>query len=315
MSRYLIRRLLLLVPTLLGVSIVVFVLVRLLPGDAATLQLQDAKSSAADEAALRAQLGIDKPIYIQYVNWLGTLLKGDLGHSFRNKQSIAHELAPRIPVTLELGIVALIIAAIVATSVGVISAVRQDTWMDYTARSAAIGLIAIPAFWLGTLVVTLPSVWWHWTPPLQYVTFAQDPMKNLSIIIVPALILGLGLSGGLMRLVRTQMLEVLHQDFIRTASAKGLAERAVVLRHALKNAFIPALTVLGLQVGLLVSGTVVLESIFVLPGMGRYLLEAVQSRDYPAIQALNLIFATVIVVTNLVVDLLYGWFDPRVRYT
>jgi len=314
-SRYLIRRLLLLVPTLLGVSIVVFVLVRLLPGDAATLQLQDAKASAADEAALRAQLGLDKPIYLQYLDWLGTLLHGDLGHSFRSKQPIAQELAARVPVTLELGIVSLTIAAIVATSIGVISSVRQDTWMDYTARSAAIALIAIPAFWLGTLVVTLPSVWWHWTPPLQYVKFTQDPIKNLTIIIIPALILGLGLSGGLMRLVRTQMLEVLHQDFIRTASAKGLAEQAVIIRHALKNAFIPALTVLGLQVGLLVSGAVVLESIFVLPGMGRYLLEAVQSRDYPAIQALNLIFATVIVVTNLIVDLLYGWLDPRVRYT
>jgi peptide/nickel transport system permease protein len=197
----------------------------------------------------------------------------------------------------------------------VLSAVRQDTWLDYASRSTAIALLAIPAFWLGTLVVTLPSVWWHWTPPLQYVGFAQDPVKNLTIIIVPALILGLGLSGGLMRLIRTQMLEVLRQDFIRTASAKGLAEQSVITRHALKNAFIPALTVLGLQIGLLVSGTVVLENIFVLPGMGRYLLEAVQSRDYPAIQALNLIFATVIVVTNLVVDLLYGWLDPRVRYT
>jgi peptide/nickel transport system permease protein len=315
MSRYLIRRLLLLVPTLLGVSIVVFVLVRLLPGDAATLQLQDAKSSAADEAALRAQLGLDKPMYLQYVDWLGTLLHGDLGHSFRSKQPIAQELAARIPVTLELGMVALVISAVVATSIGVISAVRQDTWMDYASRSAAIALLAIPAFWLATLVVTLPSVWWHWTPPLQYVKFTQDPIKNLTIVIVPALILGLGLSGGLMRLIRTQMLEVLRQDFIRTASAKGLGEQSVITRHALKNAFIPALTVLGLQVGLLVSGTVVLENIFVLPGMGRYLLEAVQSRDYPAIQALNLIFATVIVVTNLIVDLLYGWLDPRVRYT
>ncbi len=314
MSRYLVRRLLLLVPTLIGVSMVVFVLVRLLPGDAASLQLQDAKSSAADEAALRAQLGLDKPIYLQYADWLGSLLHGDLGHSFRSKQPIAQELSARIPVTLELGITALIIAAIVATTIGVISAVRQDTWMDYASRSAAIALLAIPAFWLGTLVVTLPSVWWHWTPPLQYVRFSQDPVKNLSIVIVPALILGLGLSGGLMRLVRTQMLEVLRQDFIRTASAKGLAEQAVIARHALKNALIPALTVLGIQVGLLVSGTVVLESIFVLPGMGRYLLEAVQSRDYPAIQALNLIFATLIVVTNLVVDLLYGWLDPRVRY-
>lgn len=315
MSRYLVRRLLLLVPTLLGVTIVVFVLVRLLPGDAATLQLQDARSSAADEAALRAQLGLDKPIYLQYVDWLGTILHGDLGNSFRSRQPIAQELAARMPVTLELGMVSLMIAAMLATSIGVISAVRQDTWMDYAARSGAIALLAIPAFWLGTLVVTLPSVWWHWTPPLQYVRFSQDPIKNLSIIIVPALILGLGLSGGLMRLIRTQMLEVLRQDFIRTASAKGLGEQAVITRHALKNAFIPALTVLGLQVGLLVSGAVVLESIFVLPGMGRYLLEAVQSRDYPAIQAINLVFATLIVVTNLVVDLLYGWLDPRVRYT
>jgi peptide/nickel transport system permease protein len=314
-SRYVLRRLVLLVPTLVGVSLVVFVLVRMLPGDAATLQLQDAKSSAADEAALRSQLGLDQPVYVQYVNWVGTLLHGDLGRSFRSKQPVAQELAARIPVTLELGIISLVIAAIVATCIGVISAVRQDTWMDYAARSTAIALLAIPAFWLGTLVVTLPSVWWHWTPPLQYVQLTQDPIKNLGIVIIPALILGLGLSGGLMRLIRTQMLEVLRQDFIRTASAKGLAEQAVITRHALKNAFIPAVTVLGLQVGLLVSGTVVLESIFVLPGMGRYLLEAVQSRDYPAIQALNLIFATVIIVTNLVVDLLYGWLDPRVRYT
>ena len=305
----------LLVPTLVGVTIVVFILVRLLPGDAATLQLQDAKSSAADEAALRTQLGLDKPIYLQYVDWVTTLLHGDLGHSFRTRQSIAQELSSRIPVTGELGAMALVISALLATSIGVISAVKQDTLLDYAARSTAIGLLAIPGFWLGTLVVTLPSVWWHWTPPLRYVHLTEDPLKNLSIVIIPALILGLGLSGGLMRLVRTQMLEVLRQDFIRTASAKGLGEHAVVVRHALKNAFIPALTVLGLQVGLLVSGTVVLESIFVLPGMGRYLLEAVQGRDYPAIQALNLIFAAVIIVTNLVVDLLYGWLDPRVRYT
>ncbi|MBV9131684.1 MAG: ABC transporter permease [Chloroflexi bacterium] len=315
MSRYLIRRLVLLVPTLLGVSIVVFVLVRLLPGDAVSLQLQDAKATAADEAALRAQLGLDRPVVLQYFDWLGNLLHGDLGHSFRSHQPITTELANRIPVTAELGVLALIIAAFLATIVGIISAVRQDTWADYTGRSVAIGLLAIPGFWLGTLVVTLPSVWWHWTPPLQYARHTVDPIKNLSIVIVPAVILGLGLSGGLMRLIRTQMLEVLRQDFIRTATAKGLTENATIVRHALKNAFIPALTVLGLQVALLVSGTVVLESIFVLPGMGRYLLEAVQSRDYPAIQGLNLLFATVIVLTNLVVDLLYGWLDPRVRYT
>jgi peptide/nickel transport system permease protein len=314
-SRYLIRRLILLVPTLLGVTIVVFALVRLLPGDAVTLQLQDARASAADEAALRSQLGLDRPVYVQYVDWLGTLLRGDLGHSFRSHQPVVQELANRLPVTAELGLLALVIAAAVATTVGVISAVKQDTWADYAARSAAIGLLAVPGFWLGTLVVTLPSVWWHWTPPLRYVRLTEDPIRNASIVVIPAVILGLGLSGGLMRLVRTQMLEVLRQDFIRTAAAKGLAEHSVVMRHALKNAFIPALTVLGLQVAVLVSGTVVLESIFVLPGMGRYLLESVQARDYPAIQGLNLIFATVIVLTNLVVDLLYGWLDPRVRYS
>jgi peptide/nickel transport system permease protein len=314
MSYYVVRRLLLLVPTLLGVTIVVFALVRLLPGDAVALQLQDARATAADEARLRSDLGIDKPIYVQYVDWLATLLHGDLGHSFRSRAPIADELANRLSVTAELGLFALVIAATVAVAVGVISAVKQDTWADYAARSAAIGLLAIPGFWLGTLVVTLPSVWWHWTPPLRYVRLTEDPARNLTIVIIPAIILGLGLSGGLMRLVRTQMLEVLRQDFIRTAAAKGLAEHSVVLRHALKNAFIPALTALGLQVALLVSGTVVLESIFVLPGMGRYLLESVQARDYPAIQGLNLIFATVIVLTNLVVDLLYGWLDPRVRY-
>jgi peptide/nickel transport system permease protein len=314
-SRYLIRRLLLLIPTLLGVTLVVFVLVRLLPGDAVTLQLQDAKSTAADEAALRSQLGLDRPIVAQYFDWLGSLLHGDLGHSFRSHQPITTELASRIPVTFELGVLALVIGAIIATIIGIIAAVRQDSWIDYVGRSTAIGLIAIPGFWLGTLVVTLPSVWWHWTPPLQYTDFTTDPLKNLSIMIVPAIILGLGLSGGLMRLIRTQMLEVLHQDFIRTATAKGLTENATIRRHALKNAFIPALTVLGLQVALLVSGTVVLENIFVLPGMGRYLLQAVQNRDYPAIQGLNLLFAAVIIITNLVVDLMYGWLDPRVRYT
>ena len=315
MSRYLARRLALLLPTLLGVSIVVFVLVRLLPGDATTLMLQDAKSTAADEAALRHQLGLDQPLAVQYVRWLSTLAHGDLGTSFKSHNPVRDELAGRIPVTAELGVLALLISAGLAIPIGVLSAVRQDSWPDYVARSTAIGLLAIPGFWLGTLVVTLPSVWWQWTPPLRYTRLLDDPPKNLAQVIVPALILGLGLSGGLMRLIRTQMLEVLRQDFVRTASAKGLAEHAVVLRHALKNAFIPALTVLGLQVSLLVSGTVVLESIFVLPGMGRYLLEAVQARDYPAIQALNLLFAVAIILANLLVDLLYGWLDPRVRYT
>ena len=313
MHLYLARRLLLVIPTLIGVSMIVFLLVRLLPGDAVTMLLQE-YAYAKDVEEMRAKLGLDRPVYVQYLDWMGGVLRGDLGTSLRNKTPVSEELLGRMPVTAELGLIAMLIGLAIAIPVGVISAVRQDTWSDYLGRSVAIGLLAIPAFWLGTLVITLPSVWWGWTPPLRYTRLLDDPAKNLGHVIIPAIILGLGLSGTLMRLTRAQMLEVLRQDFVRTASAKGLNERAVVMRHALKNAFIPVLTLLGLQVSILVGGTVVLESVFVLPGMGRYLLEAVQYRDYPVIQGLNLIFAVVIIVANLIVDLLYGWLDPRVRY-
>jgi peptide/nickel transport system permease protein len=313
MQVYLARRLLLVIPTLIGVSMVVFLLVRLLPGDAVTMLLQE-YNYGKDADELRARLGLDRPIYVQYLDWAGGVVRGDLGTSLRNKTPVAEELLGRMPVTAELGLMAMVVGLAVAIPIGVIAAVRQDSWSDYIGRSAAIGALAIPSFWLGTLVVTLPSVWWGWTPPLRYTTFLADPLKNLQHVVIPAIILGLALSGSIMRLTRAQMLEVLRQDFVRTASAKGLAERAVVVRHALKNAFIPVLTLLGLQVSILIGGTVVLESVFVLPGMGRYLLEAVQYRDYPVIQGLNLIFATVIILANLVVDLLYGWLDPRVRY-
>ncbi len=313
MHLYLARRLLLVIPTLVGVSVIVFALVRLLPGDAVTMLLQD-YAYARDAEEMRARLGLDRPVYVQYLEWVGGILRGDLGTSLRSKTPVAEELANRLPVTAELGLLAMLIGLAVALPIGVLAAVRQDTWADYVGRSAAIGALAIPSFWLGTLVITLPSVWWQWTPPLRYTRLLDDPSKNLAHVIIPAIILGLALSGALMRLTRAQMLEVLRQDFVRTASAKGLTERTVVFRHALKNALIPVLTLLGLQVSVLVSGTVVLESVFVLPGMGRYLLEAVQYRDYPAIQALNLIFATAIVFANLAVDLLYGWLDPRVRY-
>ena len=313
MHVYLARRLLLVIPTLFGVSIIVFLLVRMLPGDAVTMLLQD-YNYGKDADELRARLGLDRPIYVQYVDWLGGVVRGDLGTSLRNKTPVTEELLGRMPVTAELGLLAMIAGLLIAIPVGVISAVRQDTWTDYVGRSTAIGMLAIPSFWLGTLVITLPSIWWGWTPPLRYTRLLDDPMKNLGHVIIPAIILGLALSGTLMRLTRAQMLEVLRQDFVRTATAKGLSERAVVMRHAFKNAFIPVLTLLGLQVSILVGGAVVLESVFVLPGMGRYLLEAVQYRDYPVIQGLNLIFATLIVLANLVVDLLYGWLDPRVRY-
>lgn len=312
MHIYLARRLALMVPTLLGVTIVVFSFVRMLPGDAVAMLLQD-YNYAPDADAMRTRLGIDRPIHVQYVEWLGGVLQGNLGTSFRTNEPVAKEIANRIPVTAELGVMAMVAGLLIALPVGVISAVRQDTRTDYAARSAAIGMLAIPGFWLGTLVITLPSIWWQWTPPLRYTRLWDDPGKNLGQMIIPAIILGIALSGTVMRLTRAQMLEVLRQDYIRTAAAKGLNEQAVVLRHALRNAFIPVLTLLGLEVAVVVGGAVVIESVFALPGIGRYLLEGIQYRDYPVIQAVNLIFATVIVVANLIVDLLYGWFDPRVR--
>lgn len=301
------------VPTLVGVSIIIFALVRLLPGDAVAMLLQD-YNYAKSEEEMRARLGLDRPVYVQYADWVGGVARGNLGTSLRTSAPVGEEIASRLPVTIQLGLMAMTFGLLIAIPIGVLSAIRQDRWSDYVARSVAIGLLAIPSFWIGTLVITLPSVWWGWTPPLRYTRLLDDPIRNLNHVFLPALILGLALSGTLMRLTRAQMLEVLRQDFVRTATAKGLAERAMVFRHALKNAFIPVLTLLGLQVSILVSGTVVIESVFVLPGMGRYLLEAVQYRDYPVIQGLNLVFATVIVMSNLLVDLAYGWLDPRVRY-
>jgi peptide/nickel transport system permease protein len=314
-QRYIIRRLLLTIPALLGVSLIVSGMVRLLPGDAVTLMLQDYASYAKNADDLRAQLGLNRPFAVQYVTWLGGVAHGDLGTSLRDRTPIADELKTRLPVTFELGIFGLIIGLMIAIPLGVYSAVRQDSAFDFIGRSLAIAMLAIPGFWLATLAITLPSIWFHWTPPLRYTSFQKDPWTNLRQMFLPAIILGIGLSGGVMRLTRAQMLEVLRQDFIRTARSKGLRDRAVIVRHALRNALIPVVTLIGLQMTVLISGAVVLESVFVIPGMGRYLLDALNYRDYPAIQAVVLIFAAVIIFVNLAVDLLYAWLDPRIRYT
>src|SRR5215831_5230484 len=314
MHTYLARRLLLVIPTLIGVSMIVFSLVRLLPGDAVTMLQQD-YAYASDANELRARLGLDRPVQTQYFEWLGNVIHGNLGTSLKTNQPVTTEIFNRLPVTAELGVMAIVIGLLISIPVGVISAVRQDTRTDYLARGTAIAMLAIPGFWLGTLVITMPSIWWQWAPPLRYTRLWEDPAKNLGQMILPAIILGIALSGAVMRLTRAQMLEVLRQDYVRTAAAKGLDELAVVVRHALRNAFIPVLTLLGLEIAIIVGGAVVIENVFALPGMGRYLLEGIQYRDYPVIQAVNLIFAIVIVLANLSVDLLYGWFDPRVRYS
>ena len=315
MQRYILRRLLLTVPALLGVTLIVSAMVRLLPGDAVTMMMQDYGSYARDADDLRAQLGLSQPFPIQYATWLGGVARGDFGRSLRDQTPIAQDLGRRLPVTFELGALGLVISLLIAIPLGVYSAVRQDTLSDYLARSLAIAMLAIPGFWLATLAITLPSLWFRWTPPLRYTRLQDDPTTNLSQMLLPALILGIGLSGGLMRLTRAQMLEVLRHEYVRTARAKGLGERAVVVRHALRNAIVPVVTLLGLQVTVLISGTVVLESIFVIPGMGRYLLEALNNRDYPVVQAVVLLFATLVILVNLAVDLLYAWLDPRIRYS
>ncbi len=315
MQRYIMRRLLLTVPAILGVTLIVSTMVHLLPGDAVTLMLQDYNSYAKDADDLRAQLGLDKPFYVQYVSWLGGMLHGDFGKSLHNQSPIADDLVTRLPVTFELGLLGLIISLVIAIPLGVFSAVKQDTLADYITRSVAIAMLAIPGFWLATLAITLPALWFQWTPPLRYTRLQDNPATNLTQMFLPALILGIGLSGSIMRLTRAQMLEVLRHEYVRTARAKGLNERAVVFRHALRNAVVPIVTLVGLQMTVLIGGTVVLESIFVLPGMGRYLLESLNFRDYPAVQAVVLLFAIVIIGVNLVVDLLYAFLDPRIRYT
>jgi len=316
-QRYLAQRLLLMLTTLFGVTVLVFAILRLIPGGVESVILggdQVAAASPEQFAAVRRALGLDRPLPVQYVHWLTGVLRGDLGQSFISKRPIAPDIAARIPVTFELGLLAMIVSLCIAVPVGVLAAIRQDTVPDYAARSFAVALLSIPGFWLGTLVITFGARWFGYAPPLTYVRLSDDPLRNLQMLLPPAIILGAGLSGTVMRLTRAQMLEVLRQDYVRTAWAKGLPERAVVWRHALRNAALPVVTIIGLQVPILFGGTVVLETLFSLPGTGRYLITAVNARDFPAIQAVVLLVATVVVLSNLVVDVLYVVLDPRVRY-
>lgn len=315
MGRYILRRLFLVVPTIIGVTILVFLMIRLMPGD--LVQQISGESAVLTEQQrheVREELGLNRPVYQQYFVWMGRVLRGDLGTSFQTKVPVTTELKNRLPVTVELGLLALLISLCVALPIGVVAAIRQDTLLDYVARSGAIAFLSIPSFWMGTLVMVLPSKWWGWAPPLTYKDLWVDPRDNLYMLILPAAILGMLLSGTVMRMTRAQMLEVLRQDYVRTAWSKGLRERTVVTRHAIKNAFIPVVTIVGLQIPILVGGTVILESIFGIPGIGRYLLFSIGSLDYPVVQAEILIIAVAVVVTNLAVDVTYAYLDPRIRY-
>ena len=317
MRAYIIRRLLLVIPTLLVLSILVFLSVRFLPGDAIDAMLSKAGwiGEQVDRAALEKMLGLDLPAYVQYGRWLGGIvLHGTLGESLWTGQPIESKIAGRLSVTLELGVMAILIGLLIAVPVGVYSAIRQDTVGDYAGRTIAVIGLATPNFWLGVMVMLYPVLWWGWSPPIELIRFSDDPLGNLGMFLVPSLILGTALAASTMRMTRTMMLEVLRQDYIRTAWAKGLNERRVVVRHAMKNAFIPVVTLVGLQLPLLVGGSVIMENIFVLPGLGQVLVKALTDRDYPVVMGVNLFFGTVVVGVNLLIDVLYPYLDPRVRY-
>ena len=313
------------VPTLLLVSIIIFLLVRFIPGDILDLiaMSMEGKGAKMDRAAVQQELGLDVPIFVQYGRWVGVvpqregglsgILQGDLGDSLWKRTPIMDEVLARLPVTLELGLIGVAIGLTIAVPIGVYSAIRQDSWGDYVGRSFAILCISIPGFWVATMVIVFPSIWWGYAPPILLIPFTEDPLGNLKMFIIPAATLGMVLSGVTMRMLRGTMLEVLRQDYVRTAWSKGLAENLVIRRHALKNALIPVVTLVGFQIPIMVGGTVIIETIFNLPGMGQLLWNAALNRDYPIVSGVMFIIGSVVLLNNLIIDLTYAYLDPRIR--
>ena len=323
------------IPTLWILSILVFLSVRLIPGDAVDvivfrMATYGEPIEGFDREAITRFLGLDVPVHVQYGRWIGVLptphwvtgeshfrglLQGTFGETLGGgADTIEARILARLPLTFQLGVLSIVIGLVIALPVGIYSAIRQDTAVDYAGRAIAIIGLATPNFWLALMVVIYPTIWWGWSPPAEWVPFTEDPLGNLGVLIIPSLILGTAAAAGTMRLTRTMMLGVLRQDYIRTAWSKGLKERIVVLRHATKNALIPVVTLMGGQLPLLVAGSVIMENIFNLPGLGRLFLFALTERDYTTVSATNLVFATVVLVANLIIDLTYPYLDPRVRY-
>jgi peptide/nickel transport system permease protein len=314
MKQYVLRRLALAIPTLVLVSVIVFSIMRLMPGDV-VIRMVEGHAYAPTVEALRKDLGLDRPAYVQYVEWVGgILLRGDFGNSYWTRQPIWDEFIRRFPVTLELAALTILSSVVIGVLVGIVSAVRQDSVSDYVGRILAILALSVPYFGLAVLVVVLPSIYFKWTPVWTYVPFTTHPAENLKIMIVPALVFGVTRAGPIMRIMRSALLEVLRQDYIRTAWSKGLPERAIVLRHALKNAMIPVVSLIGLQTPLYIGGSVIIEAIFRLPGVGLFFFEALTRLDYPVVQSVNLIVAAMVVGLNLAIDLSYAFLDPRIRY-
>jgi peptide/nickel transport system permease protein len=296
-------------------SVIVFGLMRVMPGDALLVLMGESGNVGEKELAkLRQDLGLDRPYHEQYLQWVWSMVTFNPGHSIFTNEPIPVALKKAIPVTVELATLAMILGLVIAIPIGVLSATRQDKPSDYVGRVVAVSGLSLPDFWLGTLVITFAAIWFHWIPPIGYTSLWDDPLKNLQQFVLPAAVLGFRLSAATMRMTRSTVLEVLKEDYVRTAWAKGLGGRIVVYKHALKNALIPVVTIVGGQLGVLLAGTVVVETIFALPGMGRLTVEAILYRDYPIVQTNVMLVAGTLVALNLMVDLTYAWLDPRIRY-
>ena len=322
MRQYIIRRSLLVIPTLLGISIIVFMMLRLVPGSVADIIISQAvrsgnigSAAVMDVDEIKRALGLDVPVHVQYGRWIGDIVfRGSLGDSLIKNVPVTDLIIGKLAVTIELGLLAVLFSNIISFPIGVYSAIRQDTVADYTGRTIAILFMAVPSFWIATMIMIYPSIWWKWSPSVDLVPFMDNPLGNLKVFLIPSFLLGMAMAGDNMRMTRTMMLEVLRQDYIRTAYSKGLREAVVVLRHALKNALIPVVTLIGAELPVLIGGSIIIEQIFSLPGTGRFLIQALEQRDYTVVAGINLVIATVVVVVNLIVDLSYGYLDPRVRY-
>ena len=323
MYQYIVKRILLMIPTLLGAAVLVFFLLRLIPGDICELRMAGTGGYFDKEALdiCRAEIGIDQPLFMQFIDFIWGFIQFDLGTSMWTNRPIGEEIALRFELSLQVAIMATLTATLIAIPLGTVSAIKQDTWVDYTVRIFSIAGIAMPSFWLGILIilgllVSTQALWGTpWMPPIQYVPLWVDPWQNLSMLIWPTVATGYRYSAVATRMTRSALLEVLREDYVRTARAKGLREKLIINRHALRNALLPVVTVIGIEFAFLMGGLVVTEQVFNLNGLGKLFVEAVTNHDYTLTQALVMVVVTVFVVTNFVVDILYAWLDPRIRYT
>ncbi|WP_173915424.1 ABC transporter permease [Halobacillus sp. Marseille-Q1614] len=313
MTTYILRRILMLIPVLFGVSVFIFIVMRIVPGDLAMTILGN-NATPESIKQLREDFGLNLPLYVQYLNWIGGVLTGDFGESMRTGKEVLPDILNRFKLTFELTLLSAIISWIIAIPLGVIAAIKRNSKTDFGVRLISLLGVSIPNFALAIIIILVLSLAFSYSPPIEYVGFFENPLKNLEIMIIPSIVLGTSMAGAVMRMTRSSVLEILRQDFIRTIRAKGAKERLVIFQHALRNAMIPILTVIGLQVGTLLGGTVIIEQIFSLPGLGQLVLTAINQRDFIVVQGAVLFIAFVFVFINLLVDVLYSYLDPRIKY-